>query len=150
PSQHLQAIPLFERAIVAQLPVAAVHLGRIQMLRGHDNDAQRLFLTASNDESSRVNRYLAHLFLGSIEERQYNAGGAEDHYRKALAILSGAQSARLALAALLARFGHLDDARRAITDAGPATVYDPWWSYFRITPRERALMLAELHAEVCP
>jgi Flp pilus assembly protein TadD len=145
----LQAIPLFEQGIAWHLPVAALHLGRIQMLRGRDEDARRMFLIAAGDESFRANRYLAHLFLGSIDERQHNTGGAEDHYRKALATLPGAQSARLALAALLARFGHLDEARRAIADAGPSVVYDPWWSFFRITPRERSFTLAELRAEVC-
>jgi hypothetical protein len=148
PTPFRQAIPLLEQGVAAHFSVAAVHLGRIQMLRGNETDARRLLASAARDETSRVTRYLANLFLGSMDEREYTPA-AEDHYRRALEALPRAQSGRLALSALLARTGRDADARRAITDSGPSPFYDPWWSYFRGTARDSVFILAELHAEVC-
>jgi hypothetical protein len=143
-----EAIPLLEQGVLARFPVAALRLGRLQLLRGNDIEAGRLLAIAAADQSSRVNRYLANLFLGAMTERFY-VPGAEDHYRKALAALPGAQSGRLALAALLERTGRADEARRVLQGSSSATPFDPWWSYFRGTDLEKANVLAELHAEVC-
>jgi tetratricopeptide (TPR) repeat protein len=143
-----QAIPLLEQGVAAHLPVAALHLGRIQMLRGNDSEARRHFDTAANDQTSRVTRYLAKLFLGAMDERQSDAEGAAACYREAVASLPDAQSGRLALASLLAHSGHTDEARRALANAGSSKTHDPWSTYF-FSSREEASILAELHAEVC-
>jgi hypothetical protein len=148
PPAFRQAMPLLEQAIAARLPVASLHLGRIEMLRGNDTAARRHLDVAASDQMSRVTRYLANLFLGAIDEREFYPEGAEAHYRKAIAALPRAQSGRLALAALLARTGRAGDAGRAIAVADSSKPYDPWWTYFFI-PREEPSILAELHAEVC-
>ncbi len=148
PPAFSRAVPLLQQGIAAHLAVAALHLGRIQMLRGNDEEARRHFDTAAGDQASPVTRYLAHLFLGSMDERQYNPQGAERRYRLAVAMLPNAQSGRLALAAILARTGRADDARQAMAASGSAAAFDPWWTYFYI-PREETSILAELHAEVC-
>jgi hypothetical protein len=148
PPAFSRAVPLLEQGIAAHLHVAALHLGRIQMLRGNDTEARRQFDTAAGDHGSRVNRYLAYLFLGSMDERQLNPQGAETRYRNAVATLPRAQSGRLALAAILARTGRGDEAHGAFVDTAPGAPFDPWWTYFYI-PREESSIVAELHAEVC-
>lgn len=148
PSEFVEATSLFERGLAAHLTVAAVHLGHIQMLRGNDREAKRLFELAAGDKGSRVNRYLGELFLGSMLERD-DTLIAERHYRAALAALPHAQSGRFALAALLASTGRDAGARRSVDTAGAPPSFDPWWSYFHFTARDHALVFAELHSEVC-
>jgi hypothetical protein len=147
PPEYRQAIPLFEQGLAGHFAVAAVHLGRIQMLRGNDAEATRLLEAGAHDPASRVNRYLAELFLGSLFERDAILASAEAHYRAALAALPRGQAGRFALAALLARRGHETDARLALADAAPAPFYDPWWSYFH--GAQHAFIFSELHSEVC-
>ena len=122
------ATPYFEQARAGGLILAAVHLGRMQMLRGHDADARRLFMMAAGQSHSRGTRYLANLFLGSMDERDGRAGSAEWRYRATLAELPAAQSGRLALASLLARSGRAADARWLTESGSRPAVYDPWWS----------------------
>jgi hypothetical protein len=148
PAEFREAIALFEQGVAAGLPVAALHLGRIRLLAGSDLAARRLFDMAANDASSRVNRYLGHLFLGALAERQ-DARTAEDHYRAALEIQPRAQSARLALSSFLLHDNRVDEARQVNGDTVTPAPFDPWWSYFHAAERDREMMLAELHSEVC-
>jgi hypothetical protein len=143
------AIPLLRQALDGGVNAAAVHLGRIQMLRGYDPEARRLFTIASSDGYSRINRYLGNLFLGAMDERDGKLEVPESRYRAAYATLPGAQSGRLALAALLARYGHAADAARIISaDDNRPVRSDPWWSFLAVGGRDAELILAELHAEV--
>ena len=111
PAEFREAIPLLEQGVAAGLPVAALHLGRIRMLAGSDLAARQLLDVAANDPSSRVNRYLAHLFLGALAEGE-DAQAAETHYRAALDLQPRAQSARLALSSFLVHDNRMDEARR--------------------------------------
>jgi tetratricopeptide (TPR) repeat protein len=149
PSPFAQAAPLFEKGLAAQLPVAALHLGRIEMLRDDVGEATRLFEIAAHDPASRVNRYLAELFLGSLFERDTIFAAAEAHYKAAVAALPRAQSGRFALAALQSRIGRDADARVAVGSGGTPPSYDPWRSYFHGTAREHAFIFWELRSEVC-
>ena len=149
PAELLQATQLFEKALAAHFTVAALHLGRIQMLRDKEGEATRLFEIAARDPASRVNRYLGELFLGSLFERDNVLASAEAHYRAAVTALPRAQSGRFALAALLSRTGRDADARLAIADPAATPFFDPWWSYFHGTGREQAYIFSELHSEVC-
>lgn len=145
----LSAIPLLRQALDGGVTAAAVHLGRIQMLRGEDADARRLFGIAAADERSRINRYFGNLFLGAMEERDGKPETPETRYRAAYAALPGAQSGRLALASLLARYGHAADAARLLSaDENHAGRFDPWWSFLAVDGREAAAVLGELHTEV--
>jgi len=148
PAPFRQAIPLLERGVADGFSVAAVHLGRIQMLRGNDTEARRLLVSAARDQTSRVNRYLANLLLGSLDERDGAPMGTETYYRAAHEALPGAQSGRLALSAFLERAGRGAEARQVMAEASAIPAYDPWWSYSRVTSRDRATVLSELHAEV--
>jgi hypothetical protein len=148
PAPFRQAIPLLERGVADGFSVAAVHLGRIQMLRGRDAEARRLLVSAARDQTSRVNRYLANLLLGSLDEQDGAPLGTETYYRAAREALPHAQSARLALSAFLERAGRSAEARQVVGDAGATPAYDPWWSYTRVTSRDHAIVLSELHAEV--
>ena len=151
PAEFRDAIPLLEQGVAAHLPVAALHLGRIRLLGGSDFAAKQLLDVAANDATSRVNRYLGRLFLGSIAEREHSPS-AETHYRAAVELLPRAQSARLALSAFLAHDTRTDEARRVIigmSSGSQAPSFDPWWSYFHTASREPDMMLAELHIEVC-
>jgi hypothetical protein len=148
PAEFRQAITLLEQGVAAGLPVASLRLGRIRLLAGNDLVARRLFDVAANDASSRVNRYLGHLFLGALAERE-NSRAAETHYRAALDIQPRAQSARLALSSFLLRDNRVIEAREANADTGTQAPFDPWWSYFHGAARDAEMMLAELHSEVC-
>ncbi len=149
------ARPLYNQAIAAHLQIAAVHLGRIEMLRGNDVDARRLLATAATNSHWPTTTYLANLFLGSMDERDGDRESAERRYRLAVDAVPRAQSGRLALAAFLGRSGRTADARRAM--AGPPiddrsmSAFDPWWSYlFPYFDRQGGykMILTELHVAV--
>jgi hypothetical protein len=146
PIEFREAVTLLEQGVAAGLPAAALHLGRIRLLAGSDADARRLLDIAANDPSSRVNRYLGHLFLGALAERD-DAQTAESHYRAALTVLPRAQSARLALSAFLVHDNRMDEARRMFADT-ETLPFDPWWSYFDAAARDPEMIAAELHSEV--
>jgi len=154
PPAFLQAVPYYESVLIGRpaLLIAAVHLGRLQMLRGRNADARRLFASAAAGSASSVTRYLAHLFLGSLDERDGHPDAAERHYRAALAAVPGAQSGRLALAALLARSGNSAGAEKILLGAGidaPAPrSFDPWWAYLPGDDRDFDVILAELRTEI--
>jgi hypothetical protein len=144
------AIHEFQEVVASHVLVGALHLGRIQMLRGHDAEARQLFESAAGSHVRGV-RYLANLFLGSMEERGGRPDAAEQRYRAGLLEHPRAQSGRIALASLLARSGREEEGRAVLrrTDAGPPS-FDPWWSYIAPDARNFAVMLAELHAEIRP
>jgi hypothetical protein len=140
------AVPLLHQALDGGVIAAAVHLGRIQMLRGYETEARTLFALAAADQHSRIDRYLGNLFLGAIEERDGRPDVPEMRYRAASTALPGAQSGRLALASLLARYGRAVEAARLFSaDEERASRFDPWWSFLSV---EVASILAEVHAEV--
>jgi len=47
PDEFIQAEPWYRQALVGHLEIAAVHLGRIEMVRGHAEAARTLFLQAA-------------------------------------------------------------------------------------------------------
>jgi hypothetical protein len=155
PQPYNQAIPYLEQAISAHLWLGAVHLGRINMLQGHDDDARRLFESADSTSHSRTTKYLARLFLGSMDERAAQPAQAEAHYRAALALIPHAQSGLLALASFLARAGRGPEAAALFAAAPPSATpndaFDPWRVYLYPYPGDEhdpALIFGELHAEV--
>jgi hypothetical protein len=155
PEAFKEAASLYKQAIAAHMEIAAVHLGRIEMLRGHDLEARRLFAQAAIDSHWRTTTYLADLFLGSMDERDDDWSSAERRYRVAVETIETAQSGRLALAALLGRLGRGEDAGRLLAvDTGaarPVPAFDPWWSYlYPYSDRGDSyrMILAELHVAV--
>jgi tetratricopeptide (TPR) repeat protein len=133
--------------------LAAVHLGRIAMLRGRDRQAREYFGSAMESHFP-VTRYYAQLLLGSLEEREERFAEAEHLYRTALAGVPHSQSSGLALAALLERRGRSEDARTALAgvmaDSADRRTFDPWWTYLPPQPDDVGWLFVELRAEIRP
>jgi hypothetical protein len=113
-----RAVSNFESAASAGVLVAAVHAGRLRMLRGDDTLARRLFEQAATALTPST-RYLAHLFLGSMDERDGDPASAERHYLAALGAFPYAPSGHLALGALLARSGRTREAAGVVGRTPP-------------------------------
>ncbi|HEX6465121.1 MAG TPA: hypothetical protein VFZ98_11725 [Vicinamibacterales bacterium] len=155
PDAFKQAVPFYRQANEAHLEIAAVHLGRIEMLRGHDDEARRLFAQAADNSHWRTTRYLANLFLGSMDERDNDRPLAERRYRMAVAALEKAQSGHLALAAFLSHTGRSAEATRVLADGSSGApsplTFDPWQSYLYPYWDRRGgskMILTELHVAV--
>jgi len=76
-------------------------------------------------------RYLAHLFLGALEEKSKRLEEATRQYEAAYAI-TPSQSAVVALIQVETRRGHLDQAHQiatAFADRAPTPSDDPWWPF---------------------
>ena len=78
-------------------------------------------------------RYLAHLFLGAIDEHDHRIDDAVREYEAAHTIAPSHQTALIALIRIEHALGHLDRARAlaAAYAALPRTTDDddPWWRY---------------------
>jgi len=113
---------------------ARLRLGRVLFDEGQLSDAAgELERVLAETNAARV-RYLAALFLGGVREKAGERDAAVGLYLQALAADPRSQTARVALAAALARTGELAAARETVlaladrraTDRNDA---DPWWSY---------------------
>lgn len=146
-----RALTYYEPAASAGVLVAALHAARLQMLRGDDAQARRLFERAATS-STPSTRYLAHLFLGSMDERAGDVAAAERHYLTASGVFPYAQSGRLALGSLLARRGRGKEAAAVVGRTPHANLerlsFDPWWLYLPPNPPEPGVTLAGMYAEV--
>ena len=132
-SYFVQAAELFTRALMYRrdLTVAALHLGRIKMLQGNAAEAAAHFRSALTDVDPAV-RYLASLFLGTLEERDQHFDAAEKLYREALTHFPYGQSAPLALSELLSRTGREAEARRVLAARlmrVNTEMLEPFWAY---------------------
>jgi hypothetical protein len=146
-----RALSYFEPAASAGVLVAALHAARLRMLRGDDTLARRLFEQALTS-STPSTRYLAHLFLGSMDERDKDVASAERHYVEASRTLPYAQSGRVALASLLGRSGRAREAAAVVSRTPPVGLerlsFDPWWLYMPPDPFEPTTVLISMYAEV--
>jgi len=145
------ALRHLERGAAAGVLVAALHAGRLRMLQGDDTLARRHFEQAATS-STPSTRYLAHLFLGSLDERDGDVASAERHYVAASSAFPYAQSGRVALAALLARSGRGREAVAIVTRTPPAHLdrlsFDPWWLFLPPNPFEVGDTIKAMYAEV--
>jgi tetratricopeptide (TPR) repeat protein len=126
---------IYRRALEADpdLHEARLHLGRVLFLHGELDEAREALtrVTAAADADVRV-RYLAHLFLGAVDEYERDLDGARRHYEAALALGGDYQSAYVALSFVEAGAGR--DARARELAArwaarAPSDDSDPWWDY---------------------
>jgi tetratricopeptide (TPR) repeat protein len=153
PRQFASAVHDFTEALNIDpgLLEAALHLGRIRMLEEDVAEARAAFQRAASSPS-RSTAYLAHLFLGSLAERDSAWDEAEQHYRDAQSILPVGQAAALSLAALLDRRGFADGSADAIASMFERTalrqIADPWWAYFNALGRDPDVILRALRTEV--
>jgi tetratricopeptide (TPR) repeat protein len=129
---------------------AALHLGRVLLLLGHDNEAVSHLRAASSSANPAV-RYLALLFTGALDERAGRLDAAIDAYQRARDVFKWGQSAPLALSHALMRLGHDAQAREALVDHFENTrgrVCDPLWTYLADPSTDLGPTLDELRAEV--
>lgn len=126
---------MYRRALEADpdLHEARVHLGRVMFLQRNLAGARAALLpVVSNTRPPLRMRYLAHLFLGAIEEFEGDREAARGRYDEALALGPEFQTAYVALSFVEAALGHQARARDLMTQyaALPADeVVDPWWDY---------------------
>jgi tetratricopeptide (TPR) repeat protein len=148
----LAAAREYEAALAAHpgFSEAALHLGRVRMMLGHDDAATRWLTHAAAEEKRGRVLYLATLFLGAIAERQGQHADAERHYRVALADYRWGQAAAFALAQLLSRLGREDEARAVLIEHFQRTrrqVVEPLWTYLAESGEQLGRSLSELRAE---
>jgi hypothetical protein len=129
---------------------AALHLGRVKMITGFEDDADRPLRLAAAAPDRPV-RYLALMFLGAIAERQLRYADAEQLYLAARDAFPWGQSASLALSHVLMQAGREADARAAIarhfTRAG-GRVIEPLWTYLADPATDLGPTLNLLRAEI--
>jgi tetratricopeptide (TPR) repeat protein len=111
---------------------ANLRLGHVQLELGHpDRALEHLDQVEPKTEDGDL-VYLTRLFRGLALDRLGRADDARAAYGAALTLLPGAQSAMVALAALLVRQGQHEPAEQLVTDmlTREPSPYDPWWRYW--------------------
>jgi hypothetical protein len=154
--QHQEeALRFLNTAVEAdpRAPEATLRLAHLEGAMGHeDRSAKRLNDLLARDDVDRLLQYVAHLVLGGLQEGQGKVADAEQSYRAAIALHPVAQSARVALAALLYAAGHATEAADIVEPmllAGEAREgNDPWSDYRLAYPSIGRLIFTDLVAEV--
>ncbi len=132
----------------ASLHKAALHLGRSRLLLGARDDARR-WLEAATHSPLASDRYLALLYLGSMEEEEGRVGQAEARYRAATSAFPWGQSGPLALARLLSRTNREAESRAVVSRMlAQRYVVDPLWTYLGRPGREAGAFLDLIRAEI--
>jgi tetratricopeptide (TPR) repeat protein len=111
---------------------ARLHLARIRLHQEHPQEARKVLEGLLARGPSPEVAYLAHLFLGRVQETQGLLLAAEEQYATAFA-LDPAQSAGVALSHVLQEKGESEEARAvlegALREARRRTLPDPYWVY---------------------
>ena len=129
---------------------AALHLGRVRILRGTAATALAP-LERATASSMRSERYLALLFLGAIAEGDDKPDEAEARYRLALRTFPWGQSGKMALARVLTRLGREGEGRATVADSlavDRRQVADPLWTYLARAGEQTAATFDLMRAEV--
>jgi tetratricopeptide (TPR) repeat protein len=128
---------------------AALHLGRSRLLLGQLADARR-WLDVATQSPLASDRYLAFLYLGSMEEEDGRFDEAETRYRAAMSAFPWGQSGPLALARLLSRTNREAESRavvrRMLERRGPGA--DPLWTYLASPGSEPGAVLHLMRTEL--
>ena len=132
----------FRRALAIDngLATAHLHLGWVHFIL-HDSRAAEDLRAALAQAPDDGVRYLAHLFLGAVAERDKRLADARQEYEAAQAIGPAYQTPFVALIRVEEELGHHARARElAQTFAElPLKVEDPWWDYHLGRPDLAAL-----------
>lgn len=127
--------------------MARLHLGRVLMMRGDDDEALRLLERVRDETSDRAMAYLALMFAGAVHERKGLLDQATAAYRQAIERFPEGHSVYIALSEVLNAAGQGDEARavlsKVLTEAKDKR-REPWSWYFiepREVPRERIQLL---------
>ena len=128
----------------------ALHLGRVFVLLGRENDAA-LHLHAAGSSANPAVRYLALMFSGALDERAGRLDAAIDQYGRAHAAFRWGQSAPVALSHALMRAGRDGEARDVLTGhfaSAGRRVCEPLWTYLADPSTDLGPTLDELRAEI--
>ena len=128
---------------------AALHLGRTRLLLGELAEARR-WLEVATQSQRASDRYLAFLYLGSMEEQDGRLEQAEARYRAAMAAFPWGQSGPLALARLLSRTNRENESRAVVGKMLEQGAYkaDPLWTYLASPGSEPGAVLHVMRAEI--
>lgn len=115
------------------LAEARLRLGRVAWRLGDAVEARAALLEVLSREPKPETAFLAHLFIGRLDEDAGRLDDAGRSYEAALALDPRAQSARLALSHVRLRQGSPGVARREVEEsvraAGRRPQPDPFWLY---------------------
>ena len=121
----------YRRALMvdAHFAPARLRLGWIHF-RQRDGRARAEIEAALADATDVATKYLAHLFLGAIAERESRLTDALDEYEQAEATGPAYQTAYVAICRVAEALGDAARAQRAAaTFVGIEKHEDPWWDY---------------------
>jgi hypothetical protein len=129
---------------------ALMRLGAMHMRHRNIPEALKAFERAQAITRDPYVIFLANYFSGQIYERQPNLKLAEESYRTAAAAVPHAQSATLALAAILARTERRAEAQQLVREmlAAEPVPLDPWRRFVHADDRFWPLLIARLRAEI--
>ena len=109
---------------------AQLHIGWLRLLLDDRRRARLALEAALADADSDTVRYLAHLFLGGVAERDKRFDDATRDYQAAFEIGAGYQAACVALSHAEERAGHSSRAREISQQCVRLSAHDdPWWDY---------------------
>jgi tetratricopeptide (TPR) repeat protein len=127
------ALMLLAVAADPSLLDARIRLGRVSWRLGQTAEARSMLEEVLTRGLDAKQVFLAHLFLGRIDEDARRFEDARAHYEAALDVDPRAQSARLALSHLRLRRGEAAGARAevetALSSAGRRLQQDAFWVY---------------------
>jgi tetratricopeptide (TPR) repeat protein len=117
-------------AIANQDAEARLHLGWGLLFLGDKRATAELDAALSTAPSDTI-RYLAHLFLGGLAERENRLSDAAREYENARALGAGFQTPYVALSRIEHALGHVERARELAAFALQLakTDDDPWWDH---------------------
>lgn len=129
---------------------ATMRLGALQLRERKYSNALSSFERAETLTRDPYVVFLARYFRGQALERQNETKDAEAAYRGAVAAIPNAQSATVALAALVARDGRRAEAHRLVRDmfAADPPPRDPWRAFVHGDDRFWPLLIARLRAGI--
>lgn len=129
---------------------ALMRLGAMQVRLRRTGDALVNFERALAKTRDPYVAYLAWYFTGQALERDGEIEDAREAYERAVAVVPHAQSATLALAALVFRDGRRAEAQRLVRGmlaAEPPPV-DPWRAFVHADDRFWPMLIGRLRAEI--
>ncbi|HYM26341.1 MAG TPA: hypothetical protein VEU08_24155 [Vicinamibacterales bacterium] len=126
------AIDTYEQALRVNphLAAAQLHIGWLRLFMGDRRRARAALEAALAGADSDTVRYLAHLFLGGVDERDKRFDAAKREYEAAFGIGAGYQAACVALSHAEERAGQSTRARELAQQCVELSAHeDPWWDY---------------------
>lgn len=125
---------LYDKAIAHESTANEARLRKARLLHraGFEVDSLALLDATYDDPQDLGLTYLRHLFRGQTLDGLGRHADATAEYRSAMALVPGAQSARVGLMAGLLRQGDRGSAEALAEgiQTAPADAMDPWWGYW--------------------